>query len=311
MFWSKTFKVSDLDDLSQKVILVTGGTSGLGLASAVGFVSKNATVIISARNDEKGKKAVEEIRNQVNNPNAKLSYGIMDQSDLKSVKRFADWFLALGIPLHVLLLNAGISCTPPTMIDGVESQFLINHLSHFYLVQLLLEKVQKSAPSRIVFVSSEASSFVKQVPNWREIAVKQYEDTLNASFGQYAYSKLANIQTAIELSRELTDQKVWVNSIHPGTVATGIGQKIPFLTNTLIGKVLLATLNYVLTSPQQGALTQIYASVHPEIESLDYRGQYFGPTGKKIEASDIAKNTDSQKDLWKVSQELIKEIVNT
>ena len=309
MIWTKSFKGSDLGDLSDKVILITGGTCGLGLASAISFVSKNATVIISARNDEKGKKAVKEIRSQSNNPNGKISYGIMEQSDLKSVQKFAEWFLDLEIPLHVLLLNAGIASTPPKIIDGVESQFLVNHLSHFYLTQLLLEKVQKSCPSRIVFVSSEASSFVKQVPNWEEIAVNKYPDTLTDSFRQYGHSKLANIQTAIELSRQLADQKVWVNAIHPGAVATGIGNKIPFVTNTFIGKSILTILNMFFSSPEQGALTQIYASVHPDIESLDYRGQYFVPIAKKVEPTDIAKNTDSQKELWRLSQDLIKKLV--
>lgn len=299
-----TFQVSDLPDLSGKVFLITGGTAGLGLSSAVSLASKNATVIISARNDEKGQKAVEEIKKQVNNPDALVSYGVMEQSDLKSVKHFADWFLTQNIPLHVLLLNAGVAMVAPKLIDGIESHFLINHVSHFYLCQLLLDKIKASAPSRVVFVASDAHKAVKSIPDWKMIAANNYKDSLGASFVQYGHSKLANIYTAIELSRQLEGENVFVNSIHPGAVASEIGKKVPF-ANTFIGKGVLTLVNSILSTPQRGCLTQVYVAAHPDIEVKQYRGQYFVPTAHKEELNEIATNEESQKDLWKFTQDLI------
>ena len=245
------FQLSDLPDLSGKVCVITGGTAGLGLASAVSLASKNATVIISARNDDKGKIAVEQIKKRVNNPNATVSYGLMEQSNLKSVKQFAEWFVDLNLPLHVLLLNAGVALVAPNLIDGMESHFLINHVSHFYLCQLLLDKVKASSPSRIVFVSSDAHKVVKSIPDWKMIAAKKYNDSLGESMKQYGHSKLANIYTAIELSRRLADDHVWVNAIHPGAVASDIGKKVPF-ASTFIGKGVLKLLNTFLATPEMG-----------------------------------------------------------
>ena len=124
---SSTFKVDDLPDLTGQNIVITGGTAGLGLASAVALASKGAKVIITARSKDKGEAAVENIRKQIaslpktsKNDFSSLSidifYGVMELQSLESVKTFSKWFLELNIPLHVLMLNAGISSVPEKVI---------------------------------------------------------------------------------------------------------------------------------------------------------------------------------------------------
>nr|KAJ3420650.1 hypothetical protein HK105_005424 [Polyrhizophydium stewartii] len=107
--WSSALSdVADIPDLAGKVVIVTGGSNGLGLASAVALAAKGAHVIVSCRNEDKGNAAVADIKAKAGMPAATVEFGIMEQSDLASVRRFADWFLAKGLRLDVLMLNAGV-----------------------------------------------------------------------------------------------------------------------------------------------------------------------------------------------------------
>ncbi|KAI8894376.1 hypothetical protein BC833DRAFT_605148, partial [Globomyces pollinis-pini] len=209
-FGSNEFQYESLPDLKDKVILITGGTAGLGKQSAIELLKKNATIIITARNEEKGKLAVADILEKTNNQNPNISFGVMDQGDLTSVRAFADWFLKLNVPLNVLMLNAGIAVVPFKMIDGLESHFYVNHMSHFLLVKLLLEKIKQTPASRVVFVSSDAHQIVRETPDWEVYSKYNYEDSMTGSFHQYGISKLANIQTALVLTRRLADENVYV-----------------------------------------------------------------------------------------------------
>jgi NAD(P)-dependent dehydrogenase (short-subunit alcohol dehydrogenase family) len=207
------------EDLGGQVCIVTGGTAGLGLASAQFLYERNAHVIITARNDERGKQALELISRQSEESKnkGKLEYGIMDQKSLLSVKAFAEWFLKKNLPLHVLLLNAGIAVVPFELVgDKIESHFFVNHLSHYYLTRLLLDKIKSSAPSRIVAVSSDAHRIVRgNDMDWEALSNQKY-DGLQDSFYQYGVSKLANICFVKHLAEELKDAQVWVNASHPG-----------------------------------------------------------------------------------------------
>ncbi|KAL2912350.1 hypothetical protein HK105_208124, partial [Polyrhizophydium stewartii] len=125
MFWSTpTFSTADIPDLAGKVVIVTGGSSGLGFESAVALAAKGAHVIVSCRNEDKGNAAVADIKAKAGVPAATVEFGVMEQSDLASVRRFADWFLAKGLRLDVLMLNAGVGGVPFKLIDGIETHIL-------------------------------------------------------------------------------------------------------------------------------------------------------------------------------------------
>ena len=299
------FKVTDLPDLTGRVFVITGGTAGLGLASAKALASRNATVIICARNEERGQTAVAEVTAENPQAAANVSFGAMDNGDLKSVKAFAEWFLSKGIPLHGLLLNAGIAAVPHKEIDGLESQFYVNHLSHFYLCQLLLEKVKQSAPSRIVFVSSGAHESIKEAsPDWSAVSSRKYSGKGDA-FNQYGYTKLANVQTATRLQELLEGSQVYVNSLHPGVVATEIFKK---MFSGAFGIAMAKAFGIFMKSPETGALTQLYLVAHPEVETLQHRGAYFVPTAEKKVPAPAALNAESRKQLWDVSESLIRKL---
>ncbi|KAI8892091.1 hypothetical protein BC833DRAFT_612657 [Globomyces pollinis-pini] len=301
---TKTFQYKDLPNLEGKVILITGGTSGLGKQSAIELAKKNATVIITARNEEKGKIAVNEILTKINHQNSKVSFGVMDQSHLSSVKSFVKWFLDLNLSLDVLMLNAGIAMVPHQSIDGLESQFYVNHMSHFLLVKLLLEKIKQTPASRVIFVSSEAYKGVKETPDWDILAKKQYGEDFNGSFDQYGVSKLANIQTANALSRRLINHDVYVNTIHPGAVQTHLADKSSFASG-FFGGIMLSLIFLGLSSVDSGALTQCYVAGHPDIVEHQYKGCYFIPTALKQTPNDIALDQVSQEKLWEFSEKFV------
>mmetsp|Transcript_74404 Transcript_74404/g.198836 ORF Transcript_74404/g.198836 Transcript_74404/m.198836 type:complete len:307 (-) Transcript_74404:332-1252(-) len=271
------FSVESIPSLQGKVVIITGGTAGLGLASAIQLCKKGAHVIITARSKDKGEKAIQDIRTASSGEGAgHAEYGIADNENLHSIKEFASWFLAKNLPLHVLMLNAGIACVAFKLVEGVESQLFVNHVAHHLLVQLLLPKIKESAPSRVVIVSSDAHQLAKRFP---------FPTPDEHSYGimkNYGESKLANIYFGRELQRRLGDgSRVFVNMAHPGVVSTNIGSKsdFPWYARPFVG---LAYLLLGETS-DQGALTQLYLAASPEVEAKGLRGQYFVPVAQHRE----------------------------
>ncbi len=310
--------MAKLPDTHEGTVIITGGSSGLGLASAVSLASKGYKVIVTARNPEKGALAVAEILKRLKEADSSatdVTFGVLDLESLPSVKAFSDWFLALNIPLHVLMLNAGMALVRNApLIHGVEPHFFVNHLSQFFLVQLLLGKIKETASSgascRIVFVASGAHEFVKKVPDWAQHAkLPSANLSLGDSFLVYGHSKLANVQLCIELSRRLDSENcanIFVNSLHPGAVNTGIGSKA---ASKGFEKLLLKVVNFFLKSPDEGALTQVFLSSSPDIVTKNIKGKYFVPTAQLKDASKIALNEESQSQLWQVSETLISDII--
>nr|KAJ3420649.1 Retinol dehydrogenase 13 [Polyrhizophydium stewartii] len=183
---------------------------------------------------------------------------------------------------------------------------LVNHLSHMLLAQLLLPKLKESAPSRIVFVGSDAHHAVAETIDWRQAFVQTYHDSISSFMKQYGASKLANSQTANSLARQLgTDSGVLVNTAHPGGVATNAGATSPF-AQTFSGKIIMTILANVLSKPEDGALTQLYLATHPDIEKNKITGKYFVPTAVEKPPSALALDETSQQELWQLSDETIR-----
>lgn len=298
------FTENSVPDLTGRVIVITGGTAGLGLASAVAFYRKNATVIITARNQSRGEEALTEIKRQVPESKGSLEFGIMDQTSLLSVNSFVTWFLSKNLDLHVLLLNSGIAAVPHKLIHGIESQFFVNHLSHFYLLTLLENKLKSTDLSRIVFVSSDAHRLVRaKTIDWEQSSKTVYSGPTDGLY-QYGVTKLANIHCCNYFARYFLDSKVLVNAIHPGVVSTNIASKVPF-ASTYIGRFFLGIVNLFAYSSENGALTQIYASVDPEIKDKNLTGKYFVPVAKLVAPTELALNEEAWDSLYSLSVKLV------
>lgn len=203
-----------MNDLHGQTVLVTGATDGLGRLVAQRAALRGATVILHGRNGEKGRRVAEEIKRATGNEN--LHYYNADLASLAEVRAFAARVRAGHTALHVLVNNAAVGGGPKgsrqreLSRDGLELRFAVNHLSHFLLTQELLPLLTKSAPARIVNVSSVGQSPLNLDDLQSE---KRYD-----SFDAYAKSKLAQIMFGMELAGRLKDAGVTVNSLHPATL---------------------------------------------------------------------------------------------
>ncbi|XP_047080491.1 short-chain dehydrogenase TIC 32, chloroplastic-like isoform X2 [Lolium rigidum] len=279
--------------------IVTGASSGIGAETARVLAARGAHVVMAARNLA----AAESVRQAVlaDNPAATLDVMELDLSSMASVRKFAADFNAKGLPLNILVNNAGVMATPFTLSkDDIEMQFATNHVGHFLLTNLLLETMKKTCresnvEGRIVNVSSEAHRFTYK----EGIRFDKINDEAEYStFGAYGQSKLANILHANELARRFKEEGVNItaNSLHPGCIITNLLRYhgiIDVLTRTL-GKL-------VLKNPNQGAATTCYVALYPGAKGES--GKYFSDSNV-YEASEKARDMELAKKLWDFSVEL-------
>ncbi|KAL2911756.1 NAPDH-dependent diflavin reductase [Polyrhizophydium stewartii] len=302
----RRFSTADIPDLAGKVVIVTGGSSGLGFESAVALAAKGAHVIVSCRNEDKGNAAVADIKAKAGVPAATVEFGVMEQSDLASVRRFADWFLAKGLRLDVLMLNAGVFGTKFELVDGVETHMLVNHLSHMLLAQLLLPKLKQSAPSRIVFVGSETyKDFVHdEESSWAADFERGFSSKSGPADVQHALSKLAVVTTSNRIARVLGHHAgVLVNTVDPRLSMTKLwaGSKDP-LTNGWLRSLLRRRGRIDLVDPKEGALALLFAATSPSIEQLHMSGMLFVGAGVIEKALLHTLDPAVQDELWAVSE---------
>ncbi|XP_034929599.1 short-chain dehydrogenase TIC 32, chloroplastic-like isoform X3 [Populus alba] len=220
-------------DGSGLTAIVTGASSGIGAETARVLALRGVHVVMGVRNLEAGRAVKEAIVK--GNPNAKLDAMDLDLSSMASVKKFAEDFKSLNLPLNLLINNAGIMATPFMLSrDNIELQFATNHVGHFLLTNLLMETIRKTARAsrkegRIVNVSSRRHKF--SYPEGIRFAKLNDPSGYN-SLSAYGQSKLANILHANELARQLKEDRVEVtaNSVHPGLIATNLFRHYSFLT---------------------------------------------------------------------------------
>lgn len=272
-----------MTNLKNKTILITGATSGIGRETTLALASQGATLVLPVRNLEKGEAFKNEIVEKTGNHNIDLFE--CDLASLQSVRNFAAAFLAKYQELHILINNAGIwESKPSKSVDGIELTFAVNHLAPFLLTNLLLDVMKKSAPGRIVVVSSEAHRAGKINFNDLEGNSKW------SSMGSYGQSKLANILFTRKLASLLANDKITVNCLHPGVVATRLFDKLP--------KFLMKLFSFFMITPEKGAATSIYLATSPDVEHIS--GEYFAK--RKIKkTSSSAMSTKVTDKLWDVS----------
>lgn len=275
--------------MKDRVCIVTGANSGIGRATALELAKMGATVVMVARNPEKGEAAMSEIKKETGNDSVELL--LADLSSLQSVRQLASQFQTKYSGLHVLINNAGLfNARPHLTPEGYEMTFAINYLAPFLLTNLLLDQLKASAPSRIVNVSS----------------VGHYDGHINfddlnmeKSYGgwkAYQQSKLALVLFTRELAKRLHGTGVTANSLHPGTVATNIWSRPagPMGFIMTIPKLFM-------TNPKEGAETVVYLASSPDVEHMS--GEYWEKLKIK-KSSEESYNEDVAERLWDVSAQL-------
>ena len=278
--------------LKGKTVVITGANTGIGKETAVDLARRGARVIIGCRNIEKGKEALNEIQERSGNNNVFLEK--LDLASLESVRSFADKILNSEPRLDILVNNAGVmACPYQKTEDGFEMQFGVNHLGHFLLTMLLLDRLKRSQPSRIVNVSSSAHRMGNGKINFEDI---NYEKSYNA-WSAFYNSKLANVLFTRELSKRLEGTHVTVNALHPGAVRTELGRH-SVLSSALFSPVVW----YFCKTPEQGAQTSIYCVVSEEMEGVS--GKYMKDC-HIVEESKGAQDDDAAKKLWEISMKLV------
>src|SRR5918994_2126569 len=274
-----------------KVCLITGATSGIGRATAMGLASMGASVVMVGRDRGRGEAAMADIKEK--SGNASVDLMLADISSQEELRRLADEFKEAYAQLDVLINDAGLFRSKRiTTADGIEMTFAVNHLAYFLLTNLLLDVLKASAPSRIVNVSSgEQRNATIDFDNL------QGENGYKGAKA-YSQSKLANVLFTYELARRLEGTGVSANCLHPGVVGTNLGSGV----SGVFGFTVRA-LTPLMKSPEKGAETPIYLASSPEVEGAS--GAYFV---KKAEArsSDASHDESTAKRLWEASAELTK-----
>ncbi len=289
-------------DLTGKIIIVTGGNSGLGYESVKALAMKGAEVILASRTQEKGEQAKAEIVAEL--PEAKINVMELDLASLDSVRSFATTFSKQYKKLHVLMNNAGIMMSPYFKTeDGFEGQFGTNHLGHFALTGLLLEMLLKTPGSRVVNVSSGAHKNGSM-----DFNNLQFEDGKGYSpMKAYGRSKLANLLFTYEMQRKLEakGKDLIATAAHPGIAMTNLGR---FLEKKWFVRLLLPLVKGMAQDQAMGALPQIRAAVDPNVKG----GEYYGPGGKNerkgypviVPSNEASHDMEDAAKLWEESEQL-------
>jgi NAD(P)-dependent dehydrogenase (short-subunit alcohol dehydrogenase family) len=278
--------------MTGKTVLVTGATSGIGRAAATALSSLGARVGITGRDRARAELAAAAIAGASGNPAVDLF--VADMSSQADVRRLADEVLATYPRLDVLLNNVGgYWAHRRVTADGVEHTFALNHLAPFLLTSLLLDRLQASAPARIVTVSSGAQSMGKI----------DFDDLMGERgySGSRAYdqSKLANVMFTYELARRLEGSGVTANVLHPGVTNTGFGSEDPLL----VMRPLIALMRPFMRSPERGAETAVYLASSPDVAGLS--GLYFADRTAKA-SNPSTYDTALTGRLWQLSTELVR-----
>lgn len=278
--------------LINKIIMVTGATSGIGKVTADVLMGMGATVILVGRNSQKLTGLVAELK-QKHETNQRVDSMLADLSSLSQIKALADTFHERYDHLDVLVNNAGgMFMQRQESPDGIELTFALNHLNYFYLTNLLLDSLKNSPSARIVNVASKAHFGASL--DFEDLQLKKGY----SGFKAYGRSKLANILFTKELARRLNGTSVTVNALHPGFVATNFGKG----NNGWFYKLIMPLFTLAAISPEEGAETSIYLASSPEVEGKS--GLYFEQK-KAVTPSPQAQNMETAAHLWNVSAEMV------
>ena len=273
-----------------RTVLVTGGTGGIGKATALGVAAMGARVAITGRDRDRLEAAALEIRAA---HGGQVEVFVADMASQSEVRRLADEVLHCLPRIDVLVNNVGgYWNTRRVTPDGLEHTFALNHLAPFLLTNLLLARLRCSAPSRVVTVSSNA-----QATGQIDFDDLQGERSYSGARA-YNQSKLANVLFSYELARRLDGSSVTANALHPGVVSTSFGSEDP----GRVQRIAVPIMRPFMKATTQGAATSIHLATAPALEHVT--GGFFA-NSKPKRSSRRSYDLASAARLWRVSAELV------
>lgn len=302
--FSRRWTAVDVPSQAGRAVVVTGASSGLGLETAAVLADRGAHVMLACRDLAKAERAAGLIAERTAE-RAKLTAIHLDLASLDSVRAAASEISAVCPRLDLLINNAAVMRPPyQRSADGFELTFATNHLGHFALTGLLLDRLLATAGSRVVTVSSEG--------HWDGV---MHFDDLQFERGYraddaYGQSKLANLLFTYELARRLTEAGAQTAALaaHPGLARTALFRWDPLPLRMLLSPALSPLMFWMVQSPRRGALPVLRAATDPDAAA----GEYYGPGGRgehtgypvRVSSSDRSHDEEAQRRLWEISEEL-------
>jgi retinol dehydrogenase-12 len=280
-----------LQPLANKVALVTGSNTGIGRATALELARQGARVFLACRSEDATRPVLAEIEAGLGSGRA--VFLPLDLADFDSVRSCAARFLALDLPLHLLINNAGLVGRRGLTASGFELAFGVNHVGHFLLTDLLLARIRVSAPARIVTVASQTHARAKSI----DFAAVRRPTAGFVGTSEYAVSKLANVLFSAELGRRLVGTGVTTYAVHPGVVASDVWRStFPAPIRWL--------LKHFMATPEQGAQTTLHCATDPG--AARETGLYYDDC--RIQpVSSAAQDLDLARSLWQRTERWIEE----
>jgi NAD(P)-dependent dehydrogenase (short-subunit alcohol dehydrogenase family) len=272
--------------LAGRVALITGANTGIGRVTAQELARAGAHVFIACRSAERAQPVLDAIRAQ--HAGAKVDLVSLDLGDFASVRACAAELLARGLPLHLLINNAGLSPRGGQRSkSGFELGFGVNHMGHFLLTTLLLERLRSSAPARVVTAASRAHYRARGF-DWDALRAPTRSA---AGIAEYGVSKLANVLFSAELARRLEGSGVTTYSLHPGVVASDIWRGVPWPIGPLMKLFML--------SNEEGARTTLHCATSEE--AGHETGLYYDKC-KPVAPGELAQDPALARELWERSE---------
>ena len=274
--------------MTGRTCIVTGANTGIGLETARQLAVLGARVVLACRSEAKGQAALADIKETTGSD--LLEFHQLDLSSLAAVRESAETLLARDMPIHVLVNNAGLAGARGLTEDGWEAAFGVNHLGHFLWTLLLLPRLKKSAPARVVTVASHGHTRVERI----DYDVLRSGAAGKTAFHEYCISKLANVLFSAELGRRLEGSGVTSYSLHPGGVASDIWRRVPQPFRWLMTRFMITN--------EEGARTSTYCACDPTLDGIT--GRYYKASAEAPAAPRVG-DEEAAKRLWEFSEEAV------
>jgi NAD(P)-dependent dehydrogenase (short-subunit alcohol dehydrogenase family) len=280
------------EDFNQKLVVITGATSGIGYFTARKYASKGANLLCINRNQMKSEALRQEIESEYG---VKCDYKIADLSILKDIYQVAEELIKLNNPINVIIHNAGIYLTKRELTpDGIEKVFIVQYLSSFIMNYLLMDKLKSQEKARIILVGSEGHRFATWGLRLDDL---NWERRKYSSLRSYGSAKTAQLLSMIVFDELFQNTGITINTMHPGAVKTDTGQENGLIYRWIKKNILDRTLK----SPEISAEALYYLGVSKELE--DVSGKYFNLTTQE-EPAPPALDKEVAYELWEKSLEL-------